>query len=112
MWMRKLEVLEILQRIGLVIQVTAVFRGGIAGPGERRNAPDVTSLSCEPSPKGNQANHLAAKDADLQEISGFELLQQQIPHGVEGVFTESTPVTRSIIKIRSMFSEFRGQLFK
>src|SRR6188508_2223769 len=98
MWMGKLEVLEILQRIGLVIEVTAVFRGGIAGPSERRNAPDVASLSCEPGPKGNEANHLAAKDADLQEIGGFELMQQQIPHGVEGVFTKPTPVTRNIIK--------------
>jgi len=54
--------------------------------------------------QGDQANGLAAKDANFQEIRRFELLKEQIPHHMEWVFTKSP-----LLKIPAVRFEFLGQ---
>jgi len=43
----------------------------------------------QPGPEGDEADDLAAKDADLKKIGGLEFLQQPIPQDVKGVFSEA-----------------------
>src|SRR6266568_2581286 len=102
--MRQLETIEIRQGIGVIIQILWIKSRGVASRNERRNAIGLAGKAFKLRAQRHQANGLAAKHANFQEICRFELLKEQMPHHMERVFTKSP-----LHKIRTVRFEFLGQ---
>src|SRR5881296_3485582 len=102
--MRQLETFEIREGICIIIQILSIESRGVASRNERRNAMGLAGNAFQVRAERHQANGLAAKDPNFQEICRFEMLKEQIPHHMERVLTKS-----SLLKIRTVGFEFLGQ---
>src|SRR5204863_8508636 len=102
--MRQLEMIEIREGICVIIQILSIESRGVASRNKRGNAIGLAGNAFQVRAQRDQANRLAAKDANFQEICRLELLKEQIPHRMERVFTKS-----ALHKILAVGFELLGQ---
>src|SRR5438105_4248845 len=102
--MRQLEMIEIRERICVIIQILSIEWRGVANRNKGRNAIGLAGKALQLRAERHQANGLAAKHANFEEICRLELLKEQIPHHMERIFPKST-----LIKIRAVCFELLGQ---
>ena len=76
---RQAKSFKVLESVLVIIDGRRVTGYRIPGGRKRRDAIDVAGLALAGCPQGNQADDLAAKDANFQEIGGAVMLEQQVP---------------------------------
>src|SRR6266566_8678697 len=105
--MRQLETIEVREGICVIIQILSIEWRGVANRNKGRNAISLAGKVFQVRAQRDQANSLAAKHANFQEICRFELLEEQIPHHMERVFTKSP-----LLKIRAVRFELLRQTLR
>src|SRR5207249_8597067 len=102
-----LKLLEVCQGVCVIIQIRSIKPGGITRRFKRRNAINLARYRFKPGAQSDQADGLAAKHTNLEEILRLEFLHQQIPHDVERVFAKAAVIASSVLKMGAMCFDFR-----
>src|SRR5438270_2011968 len=96
------EMIEIGDRVRLIINIGSVSRDRVPGGTKWRNTSDVADPSSPPGQESGQTEGLPAKDTNLEKIRRPKFCEEQEPKNVKGILTEPSSIGSDVVKVRPM----------